>query len=441
MSNRSKPAPNDLRAFWMPFTPNRQFKQAPRMIVAADGMHYTAADGRRILDGTAGLWCVNAGHKRPRITEAIRAQVDELDFAPAFQFSHPRAFELANRIIDIAPTGIEHVFYTNSGSESVETALKMALAYQRAIGQGSRTRLIGRERGYHGVNFGGISVGGIVANRKQFGAMLAGVDHIRHTHLPQNAFTRGEPDTGADLADDLERLVALHDASTIAAVIVEPMAGSTGVLPPPKGYLQRLREITQKHGILLIFDEVITGFGRLGTPFAAQYFGVTPDIMTTAKGLTNATVPMGAVLTTAAIHDAFMTGPDHVIELFHGYTYSAHPMACAAGLATLETYREEGLFQRAADLAPYLADAVHALKGLPNVADIRNLGFVGAVELAPRPGEPGKRGFETMVKCFEKGVMVRVTGDILAMSPPLIASRADVDQLVGTLADVIRTVA
>ncbi|WP_127900639.1 aspartate aminotransferase family protein [Solirhodobacter olei] len=435
-----KPAPNDLDAFWMPFTANRQFKKAPRMLVAAKDMHYTTADGRQVLDGTAGLWCCNAGHCRPKITEAVQKQVAELDYAPAFQMGHPIAFELANRIVEIAPDGIEHVFYTNSGSESVETALKLAIAYHRARGEGTRTRLIGRERGYHGVNFGGISVGGIVNNRRHFGTLLTGVDHLPHTHLPgQNDFTRGQPEKGEWLADDLERIVALHGAETIAAVIVEPMAGSTGVLLPPKGYLEKLRAITKKHGILLIFDEVITGFGRLGSPFAAQHFGVLPDMMTTAKGLTNGVIPMGAVLTTGDVHDAFMNGPEHMIELFHGYTYSGNPVASAAGIATLETYKEEGLFQRAADLAPYWEDALHSLKGLPHVIDIRNMGLIGAVELEPIAGEPTKRAFNAFLKGFEKNIMVRTTGDIIAMSPPLIIEKAHIDQLIGTLADVLKS--
>ncbi|MGR3544162.1 MAG: aspartate aminotransferase family protein, partial [Paracoccus sp. (in: a-proteobacteria)] len=389
-----KPAPNDLRAFWMPFTANRQFKAQPRMLVGASDMHYTAADGRAILDGTAGLWCCNAGHCRPRITEAVQAQIGQLDYAPAFQMGHPLAFELANRLVDIAPDGIEHVFYCNSGSEAVDTALKIALAWHRARGDGARTRLIGRERGYHGVGFGGISVGGIVNNRRFFGNLLTGVDHLSHTHLPRNAFTKGQPEHGADLADELERIIALHGAETVAAVIVEPMAGSTGVLLPPKGYLQRLREITRRHGILLIFDEVITGFGRLGSPFAAQHFDVLPDMITCAKGLTNGVVPMGAVLTTAAIHDAFMQGPDHVIELFHGYTYSGNPVSCAAAIATLDTYAEEGLLTRAAELEAHWQEALHALRGLPHVIDIRNMGLIGAVELAPIEGQPGKRGFD-----------------------------------------------
>jgi beta-alanine--pyruvate transaminase len=432
--------PNDLNAFWMPFTANRQFKKNPRMFVAAKDMHYTTANGRQVLDGTAGLWCCNAGHCRPKITEAIQRQAAELDYAPAFQMGHPLAFELANRIIDIAPKGIEHVFYTNSGSESVETALKIAIAYHRARGEGTRTRLIGRERGYHGVNFGGISVGGIVNNRKFFGTLLAGVDHLPHTHLPaQNAFAKGQPEHGANLADDLERIVALHGAETIAAVIVEPMAGSTGVLLPPKGYLEKLRAITRKHGILLIFDEVITGFGRLGSAFAAQHFDVLPDMMTTAKGLTNGVIPMGAVLTTAAVHDAFMQGPEHMIELFHGYTYSGNPIAAACGIATLETYKEEGLFDRARDLEPYWQEAIHSLRGLPHVIDIRNMGLIGAVELEGIPGEPTKRAFEAFLRAYDKGILIRTTGDIIAMSPPLIISKAQIDELIGTLADVLKT--
>ena len=433
-------APNDLSAFWMPFTANRQFKKAPRMFVAARDMHYTTSDGRQVLDGTAGLWCVNAGHARPRIVEAIANQAAELDYAPAFQMGHPKAFELANRIVDIAPQGLDHVLFTNSGSESVETALKVAIAYHRARGEGSRTRLIGRERGYHGVNFGGISVGGIVTNRKMFGTLLGGVDHLPHTHnLAKNAFSRGLPQHGVELADELERIVTLHDASTIAAVIVEPVAGSTGVLIPPPAYLQRLREITSKHGILLIFDEVITGYGRLGTPFAADYFGVTPDIMVTAKGLTNGVIPMGAVLVSGAIHDAFMNGPEHLIEFFHGYTYSGNPVASAAALATLETYKEEHLFERGNELAPYWEEALHSLKGLPHVIDIRNIGMVGAIELEPIAGQPTKRAFSAFLKAYEAGLLIRTTGDIIALSPPLIIEKAQIDQIVGTLADILKT--
>lgn len=431
--------PNDLEAFWMPFTANRQFKKNPRMFVGADGMYYTTADGRKVLDGTAGLWCVNAGHKRPRIVEAIQQQVAELDYAPAFQMGHPKAFEFAARLVNMAPEGLNHVMFTNSGSESVETALKVAIAYHRARGEGSRFRLIGRERGYHGVNFGGISVGGIVPNRKMFGTLLTGVDHIRHTHDPaRNAFTRGQPEHGAEFADDLERLIGLHDASTIAAVIVEPVAGSTGVLIPPKGYLERLRQITEKHGILLIFDEVITGFGRLGASFGAEHFGVTPDIINTAKGLTNGIIPMGAVLVKKEIHDAFMTGPEHLIEFFHGYTYSGNPVACAAGLATLDTYRDEGLFERAAEMSTYWADALHSLKDLPHVIDIRNIGLIGAIELAPIDGEPGKRGFAAFIDAFEKGCLIRTTADTIALSPPLIIEKAEIDQLFETLTAVLK---
>ena len=437
MALDSKSAPNDLNAFWMPFTANRQFKQSPRMFVAADGMYYTTSDGRQVLDGTAGLWCCNAGHKRPKIVEAVQQQVEELDYAPAFQMGHPRAFELANRLVDMAPDGMEHVFYTNSGSESVETALKIALAYHRANGEGQRTRLIGRERGYHGVNFGGISVGGIVNNRKAFGTLLAGVDHLPHTHLPENAWTRGQPEHGAHLADELECIAALHGPETIAAVIVEPMAGSTGVLMPPKGYLERLREITRRHGILLIFDEVITGFGRLGSSFAAEHFGVQPDMITTAKGLTNGVIPMGAVLATPQIYDAFMQGPDHLIELFHGYTYSGNPIASAAGLATLETYREEGLFEHAAELAPYWEDALHSLRGARHVIDIRNMGLIGAIELEPIADAPTQRAFQAFLNAYENGLLIRTTGDIIALSPPLIIEKSQIDQMVGTLERVL----
>jgi beta-alanine--pyruvate transaminase len=430
---------NNLEAFWMPFTANRQFKKEPRLLVRAKGVNYWSHDGRKVLDGTSGLWCVNAGHGRPEIAEAVKEQLLELDYAPAFQMGHPKVFELAARLTAIAPPGLDHVFFTNSGSESVETALKIALAYHRVKGEGSRIRLIGRERGYHGVNFGGVSVGGMVANRKHFGALLAGVDHIRHTHdLKRNAFARGEPEHGVELADDLERLVALHDASTIAAVIVEPVAGSAGVLLPPKGYLKRLREICDKHGILLIFDEVITGFGRIGAPFAAEYFGVTPDIMTTAKGLTNGVVPMGAVFVKKEIYEAFMNGPEHLIEFFHGYTYSGNPAASAAGLATLDIYQREGLLTRASEVADYWADALFSLKGLPHVIDARSIGLIGAVELDPIAGSPAKRAFTAFLNSYEKGILIRTTGDIIAMSPPLVIEKNEIDQLVGTLADVIK---
>ncbi|WP_062193022.1 MULTISPECIES: aspartate aminotransferase family protein [Caldimonas] len=430
-----------LDAYWMPFTANRQFKKAPRLLARAEGMYFWTPEGRQVLDGVAGLWCVNAGHARPKIVQAIQQQAGELDYAPPFQMGHPKAFELAERLVQLTPPGLNKVFYTNSGSESVETALKMAIAYHRVRGEGQRTRLIGRERAYHGVNFGGISVGGMVANRKMFGSLLSGVDHLRHTHDPtRNAFSRGQPAYGAELADDLERLVALHDASTIAAVIVEPVAGSTGVLIPPQGYLQRLREICDKHGILLIFDEVITGFGRTGQPFAAQTFGVTPDLMTVAKGITNGCVPMGAVFVKQEIHDAFMQGPEHLIEFFHGYTYSAHPLACAAALGTLDTYAEEGLLTRAGELESYFADAVHSLRGLPHVIDVRNIGLVGGIELAPRPEEPAKRAFEVFLDCWEQGVLIRTTGDTIALSPPLIIDQAQIDQIVQAVATALRRV-
>lgn len=392
------------------------------------------------MDGTAGLWCCNAGHGRPKIVEAVQKQVAELDYAPAFQLGHPKVFELASALTEISPQSMNHVFFTNSGSESVETALKMAIAYHRVKGDGSRTRLIGRERGYHGVNFGGISVGGIVSNRKMFGTLLGGVDHMRHTHdIERNAFTRGCPAYGAEFADDLERIIALHDASTIAAVIVEPMAGSTGVLMPPEGYLQRLRDICDQHGILLIFDEVITGFGRMGGAFSSDVFGVVPDMMTTAKGLTSGVIPMGAVFVRDDIHDAFMTGPEHLIEFFHGYTYSGNPVACAAALGALETYHEEGLLTRASELGPYWEDALHSLKGLPHVIDIRNFGLIGAIELEPIAGEPTKRAFTAFLDAFDKGILIRTTGDIIALSPPLIISKAQIDELFGVLADVLKS--
>jgi len=435
-------APNSLAEFWMPFTANRQFKAAPRLLVAAKDMHYTSHDGRTILDGAAGLWCVNAGHCRPRIAEAIARQAATMDFAPMFQMAHPLAFELAARVSRMLPDGLDHVFFSNSGSEAVDTALKVALAYHRVRGEGQRTRLIGRERGYHGVGFGGISVGGIGNNRKQFGPLLTGVDHLPHTHdLARNAFSRGQPAHGVELADALERILALHDPSTVAAVIVEPLAGSTGVLVPPVGYLQRLRELCTKHGILLIFDEVISGFGRLGTPFAVDMFGVVPDILTLAKGITNATVPMGATVVSSPIYDAFMSGPPGAIEFFHGYTYSAHVLACAAALATLDTYEEEGIFAHAGEMSPYFEDAVHSLKGLPHVIDVRNLGMVSGVELASRPGAVGTRAYDVFVACYQAGLLVRVTGDIIALSPPLIAERAHIDEIVGILGDVLRSVA
>jgi len=426
-----------LEAFWMPFTANRQFKAAPRLLARAEGMHYWTPDGRQVLDGVAGLWCVNAGHGRREISEAVAKQIAVMDYAPPFQMGHPLAFELANAIVAIAPKGIDHVFFTNSGSESVDTALKIALAYHRVRGDGTRTRLIGRERGYHGVGFGGISVGGMVNNRKYFGALLPGVDHIRHTHDPaRNLFSRGLPVHGAEFADDLERLVALHDASTIAAVIVEPIAGSTGVLMPPVGYLQRLRDICTRHGILLIFDEVITGFGRTGSAFAAQEFGVVPDLITCAKGISNGAVPMGAVLVRGEIHDAFMSGPEGSIELFHGYTFSAHPVACAAALATQRIYRA-GLFEQAKAIAPYWSDAVHSLRGRRHVIDLRAYGLVAGIELEARANAPGARGYEALVAAFEAGLLIRTTGDTIALSPPLIIERADVDRIFATIAAIL----
>jgi beta-alanine--pyruvate transaminase len=432
----------DLQAWWMPFTANRQFKAAPRLLVAAKDMHYTSHDGRRILDGTAGLWCVNAGHGREPIVRAIREQAATMDYAPPFQMGHPGAFELAARVAELAPGDLNRVFFTNSGSEAVETALKIALAWQRARGEPARTRLIGRERGYHGVNFGGNSVGGIVANRKAFGPGLVGVDHLPHTHnLEKNAFSRGQPEWGAHLADELERLVALHDASTIAAVIIEPVAGSSGVIVPPRGYLERVREICDRHGIVLIFDEVITGFGRTGAAFGAVTFGVQPDIITVAKGLTNGAVPMGAAIVRQSMHDALMTGPEHAIELAHGYTYSGHPLACAAGLAALRLYREEGLFERAHELAPYWEEAVHALKGAPHVIDLRNCGLMAGTELEPRADAPGRRAYEVFVRCFEKGVLVRAAGETVALSPPLIVEKAHIDEMFGVLGEALRATA
>ena len=433
--------PNDLEAFWMPFTPNRSFKKNPRMISRAKDMFYYTPEGRAVMDGTAGLWCSNAGHNRAPIVEAIQKQAAELDYAPAFQFGHPKAFSVASRIAALAPADLDHVFFANSGSEAVDTALKIAIAYQRAIGQGTRTRLIGRERGYHGVGFGGISVGGIVSNRKQFGTLLAGVAHLPHTYSREHqAFTRGEPEWGAHLADELERIVTLHDASTVAAVIVEPMAGSTGVLPPPKGYLPKLRAICDRHGILLIFDEVISGFGRLGHAFAAERYGVVPDVIAFAKGVTSGAVPMGGVIVRKPIYDAFMTGPEHMMELFHGYTYSAHPLACAAALATLDVYRDEDLFARSKALEPAWAEAIHGLRGLPNVLDIRTVGLVGAIDLASRLDAVGARAYEAMDRAFrEQDLMIRITGDTIALTPPLIVSEAQIGEIADKLRKLIPT--
>ena len=436
-------APNDLDAWWLPFTANRAFKQRPRLVARAKDMHYYTPEGRAVLDGVAGLWCCNAGHNRDPIVQAIQARAAELDFAPAFQFGHPDGFTLASRLAQMAPGDLDHAFFCNSGSEAVDTALKIALAYWHVSGQGSRTRLIGRERGYHGVGFGGISVGGIVTNRKFFGSLLVGVDHLPHTYnRAEQAFSKGEPQWGAHLADDLERIVALHDASTIAAVIVEPMAGSTGVLPPPKGYLQRLRQLCDKHGLLLIFDEVITGFGRLGHAFAAERYGVVPDMITFAKAVNSGTVPMAGVIVRKDIHDAFMKGPEHTIELFHGYTYSGHPLACAAALATQDLYREEDLFERARKLEPFWADAVMSLKSLPNVLDIRTVGLVAAIDLASRPDAVGQRAFEALDRGFQEfGIMVRTTGETIALTPPLIISEDQIGELVDKVGRTIRAVA
>jgi beta-alanine--pyruvate transaminase len=434
---------NDLDAFWLPFTPNRAFKRAPRLIARAKNMHYFTPDGRAVLDGLAGLWCSNAGHNRDPIVAAIREQAAELDYSAAFHFAHPKAFELASRVAALAPADLNRVFFCNSGSEAVDTALKIALAYHNMRGEGSRTRLIGRERGYHGVGFGGISVGGIVNNRKFFGSLLTGVDHLPATYnREQQAFTKGEPQWGAHLADELERIVTLHSASTIAAVIVEPMAGSTGVLPPPKGYLERLRAICDKHGILLIFDEVITGFGRLGHAFAAERYGVTPDLLCFAKGVNSGAVPMGGVIAREGVYNAFMHGPEHAIELFHGYTYSAHPLACAAGLAALDLYRDEHLFARAKRLEPLYADAAMTLKGLPGVLDVRTIGIAAGVDLAARPGAPGERGYEAMERAFhDEDLVIRITGDTLAIAPPLIVSEAEIGEIFEKVARVIRAVA
>jgi beta-alanine--pyruvate transaminase len=430
----------DLEAYWMPFTGNRYFKQHPRMINSAKGMYCYTHDGKKLLDAVAGLWCCNAGHCHPKIVEAIKSQAETLDYSMAFQLGHPTAFELANKLTRMAPEGIDYAFFVNSGSEAVDTALKMALAYHRLRGEGERTRLIGREKGYHGVGFGGISVGGISPNRKMFGAMLPGVDHLPHTHnLAENAYSRGQPAWGLQLADELENIVALHDPSTIAAVIIEPIAGSGGVLIPPVGYLQRIREICDKYGILLIFDEVICGFGRTGANFGATRFAVTPDLMTTAKGLTSGTVPMGAVLATGAIYDTFMTGPDGAIEFFHGYTYSGHPLAAAAGCATMDVYTGEGLFERARSLEDTFADGLHSLKGEPNVIDVRNFGLIGAVELQGIEGQPTARAMAIFRKCYDDGVIIRTTGDTLAFSPPLIIDEAQIGTIVETVRAAIRS--
>jgi beta-alanine--pyruvate transaminase len=441
MSQLNNAAPS-LDAYWMPFTANRRFKADPRFLARASGMYYYTETGREVLDGTSGLWCVNAGHCRPTIAQAIADQAATLDYATAFNMGHPKAFEFADRLSKITPPGLDHIFFTNSGSEAVETTLKIALAYHRARGKGTKTRLIGRDRGYHGVNFGGISVGGMTKNRMYFGALLGGVDHLPHTHDPvRNGFARGQPQHGAELADELERIVALHDASNIAAVIVEPLAGSTGVLPPPVGYLQRLRQICDRYDILLIFDEVITGFGRLGAPFASQRFGVTPDLMTMAKGITNAAVPMGGVAVSGRVHDTLIEGAESPIELFHGYTYSGHPLACAAGLATLDIYRDEGLFDRARALEPVWEEAVHSLDNAPYVIDVRNFGLTAGVELASRPGAPGIRAMEAFERAFDQGVLIRVSGETIALSPPLIVETGQIERIVGAVRTVLEQVA
>ena len=441
LNNTNAPS---LDNFWMPFTANRQFKAAPRLLASASGMYYTDVDGHQVLDGTAGLWCYNACHGGKQITQAVERQISTMDFAPTFQMGHNIAFDFAEKLAAIAPGGpdakLDRVFFTNSGSESVDTALKIAIAYQRAIGQGTRTLIIGREKGYHGVGFGGISVGGLVNNRRVFPQIPA--DHMRHTlDIGRNAFSKGLPEHGIELADDLERLVQLHGAEKIAAVIVEPMSGSAGVVLPPKGYLERIRATADKHGILVIYDEVITGFGRLGTPFAVDYFGVKPDLVTTAKGLTNGAIPMGAVFASRTVHDALMTGPENAIELFHGYTYSGHPVACAAGLATLEIYAEEGLLTRGAELAEHWQNALHSLKGAPNVIDIRNLGLVGAIELSSREGAIGARAYDVFVDCFKKGLLIRVTGDVIALSPPLIVEKEQIDTIVSMIGDALKRAA
>ena len=435
---------SDLRtgAYWMPFTSNRYLKQNPRsrILARAEGAYYTTLEGKRLFDCLSGLWCCPLGHGHPRIAEAVAGQVKELDYSPAFQMGHPKVFSLAERIVALAPGGMGQVFFCNSGSEAVDTALKIAVAYHRMRGEASRTRLIGRERGYHGVGIGGISVGGMAPNRKMFAPLLLqGVDHLPHTYnASEMAYSRGQPEWGAHLADELERIVALHDASTIAAVIVEPMQGSAGVVVPPTGYLEKLRAICDKHGILLIFDEVITGFGRLGEPFGAQRFGVTPDMITFAKIVTNGVIPMGGVIVKGAIHDAFMTGPATAVELFHGYTYSGHPVAAAAAHATLDVIHDEDLIGRARGLAPVLEQAVHALKGEPGIADIRNIGLAAAVELEPIPDKPGVRALKVFERAIEEGMLFRFTGDTISMAPPFISTRTEIESMIEKLRSAIR---
>ncbi len=431
----------DMDSYWMPFTGNRYFKDNPRVIHRAEGMYCWSHDGRKLLDMVAGLWCCNAGHCDPRIVKAIQEQAADLDYAMAFQLGHPKAFELASKLTNISPKGIDHAFFVNSGSEAVDTAMKMVLAYHRIKGEGERIRFIGRERGYHGVGFGGISVGGMSPNRKMFGAMLPGVDHLSHTHnLEHNAFSRGLPSWGEHLADELENIIALHDPSTIAGVIIEPIAGSAGVLLPPKGYLEKIREICTKHGIMLIFDEVICAFGRTGDAFASSRFNVIPDIITTAKGLTSGTVPMGAVLTRNDIYDTFMTGSESAIEFFHGYTYSGHPLAAAAGCATLDAYIEDDMFNRALSLEKKFADALHSLQGEPHVIDIRSLGLIGAVELTPIEGQPTARAINIFRDCYDKGLIIRTTGDTIAFSPPLIVEEQQIEETLEIIKTSLREV-
>ncbi|KQP49480.1 aspartate aminotransferase family protein [Pseudorhodoferax sp. Leaf274] len=427
-----------LDAHWMPFTGNRNFKADPRMIVGAKGAYFTDADGRKIFDGLSGLWCTGLGHGRAEISEAVARQIATLDYAPAFQFGHPGSFALANKIKELTPAGLDYVFFTGSGSEAADTSLKMARAYWRTKGQAGKTRLIGREKGYHGVNFGGISVGGMVGNRKAFGQTIE-ADHLPHTQLAANAFTRGMPETGAELADRLLDIIALHDASTIAAVIVEPFSGSAGVVIPPKGYLQRLRDICTANNILLIFDEVITGFGRCGAMTGAEAFGVTPDIMNIAKQVTNGTQPLGAVVASKEIYETFMAagGPEYMVEFPHGYTYSAHPVACAAGLAALDLLHAEDGVGRVKALAPHFEQAVHSLKGARHVTDIRNYGLAAGLTIAPVPGEPAKRPYEIAMACWKKGFYVRYGGDTVQLAPPFISEKAEIDRLVNALSDAL----
>lgn len=441
MSQEALAKANNLEAFWMPFTANKTFKSDPRLIDRAEGMKYFTTEGQELLDSAAGLWCCNAGHAHPKIVEAIRAQAGEVDYVPHFQMGHPKSFAFAAKLATMLPGDLNHVFFTNSGSEACDTALKIAIAYHRINGEGTRTRLIGRERGYHGTGFGGTSVGGMPNNRKFFGSLLPGVDHLPHTHnIEKNAYSKGRPEWGGHLADELENLVGLHDASTIAAVIVEPVAGSTGILIPPKNYLERLRELCTKHGILLIFDEVVTAFGRLGAGTASERLGVEPDLVCMAKGMTSGTVPMGGVGVSSKIYDAFIDGTKGGIELFHGYTYSGHPLASAAGLAALEVYQEEGLFERSRQMEVYFEEAMHSLKGEKHVVDVRNLGMMAGIELAPREGAPLARGFDTFMEAYRRGVFMRINGEIFAIAPPLILEKSHIDQIVDVLRQSLNAV-